>query len=104
MFSAGTTMYQLSRGSQQTEQAVVENTFNARVGAWERRLAGPRRTLAISAALEAIFHGAVCAIAGSDLPHLNVGRCVLGEICKCMCVASSESAGERSAVVAQISV
>ena len=58
----------------------------------------------ISAALEAIFHGAVCAIAGSDLPRFNVGRCVLGEIRKCICVASSESAGERSAVVAQIAV
>ena len=58
----------------------------------------------ISAALEAIFHGAVCAIAGPDLPRFNVGCCVLGEIRKCICVASSESSGERSAVVAQIAV
>ena len=57
-----------------------------------------------SAALEAILSGAVCAFAGSDLPTFNVGRCVLGEIRKCICVASNGSAGERSAVVAQIAV
>ena len=83
--------------------AVVEIFFCSRVGAWDRRLAGPPHA-GISAALEAIFHGAVCAIAGSDLPRLNVVRCVLGEICTCICVASSESAGARSAVVAQIAV
>ena len=57
-----------------------------------------------SAALEAILSGAVCAFAGSDLPTFNVGRCVLGEIRKCICVASNGSAGERNAVVAQIAV
>ena len=36
----------------------------------------------ISAALEAIFHGSVCAIAGPDLPRFNVGCCVIGEICR----------------------
>ena len=57
-----------------------------------------------SAALEAIFHGSVCAIAGSYLPRLNFGCCVLGKIFTCICLDSSESAGERSAVVAQIAV
>ena len=57
-----------------------------------------------SAALEAILSGAVCAIAGSHLPRLKAGCCVLGEICTCICLDSSESAGERSAVVAQIAV
>ena len=57
-----------------------------------------------SAALEAILSGAVCAFAGSDLPTFNVGCCELGEIRKCICVAFRGMAGERSAVVAQISV
>ena len=56
------------------------------------------------AALEAILSGAVCAIAGSDLPRLNVVRCVLGEIFTCICVAFRGVAGDRSAVVAQIAV
>ena len=56
------------------------------------------------AALEAILSGAVCAFAGSDLPTFNVGRCELGEIRKCICVAFRGVAGERSAVVAQIAV
>ena len=84
--------------------AEVEKTLISRVYAWERRLSGPRRTLSCSAALEAILSGAVCAIAGSDLPRFNVGCCVIGEICKCICVAFRGVAGERSAVVAQIAV
>ena len=56
------------------------------------------------AALEAILSGAVCAIAGSDLPRFNVGRCVLGEMRKCICVAFRGVAGERSAVVAEMAV
>ena len=57
-----------------------------------------------SAALEAILSGAVCAFAGSDLPRLKAGRCVLGEICKCICVAFRGVAGERSAVVSEMAV
>ena len=55
-------------------------------------------------ALEAILSGAVCAFAGSVLPRLNVVRCVLGEIRKCICVAFRGVAGERSAVVAEMAV
>ena len=57
-----------------------------------------------SAAMEAILSGAVCAFAGSYLPTFNVGRCELGEIRKCICVAFRGVAGERSAVVAEMAV
>ena len=83
--------------------AVVEKTFSARVRAWERRLSGPRRTWAAAQLLKK-RSTAVPFVRLQDRIRFNVDRCGLGELRTCICLAFNGSAGERSAVVAQIAV